>query len=224
METLNKVDIAVKQKATAKKVRAKTSKSRTANAKIKAKASVKRKTRAQKLTMAEKRPYPQLAVKNVPVNVAGEQLSSCNSGEQGFTAEEQRIVSVIELKPKRGVKSMEGLVKQGLPYKTFKTMEGKLRITQNQLADFLSITNTTLSRRRRENRLNTEESDRLVRYARLLALAQEMMEGDQEAASRWLTDPHELLHNESPLEHAVTEVGARDVEDLITRVQFGVYS
>ena len=66
--------------------------------------------------------------------------------------------------------------------------------------------------------------DRLIRYARLLTQAQEMMAGDQAAASRWLNEPHPLLDDESPLEHAMTELGARDVEDLITRVQFGVYS
>jgi putative toxin-antitoxin system antitoxin component (TIGR02293 family) len=205
-----------KPKAAAKKVRAKASKTRAAKA--------KRKTESKNATTDTRRPYTQLAVKHVTVKGTSKRHPASNIEAQAFTTEEQRIVNVIELKPGHGVKSIESLVKQGLPYSTFKTMEGKLHITQNQLADFLSIPNTTLARRRREKRLNTEESDRLIRYARMLTLARDMMEGDEEAANRWLTDRHLLLNDESPLEHAVTEVGARDVEDLITRVQFGVYS
>lgn len=175
------------------------------------------KSKAPATTGGSKRPFPRLAVANATVKATGEALLIGNS-------EEQRIARVMEVGAEPGVTSMGELVRTGLPFSAFKTLEGKLGITQNQLADFLSITNTTLARRRKEKRLNTEESDRLIRYARLLTQAQEMMEGDQAAASRWLNEPHPLLDDESPLEHAVTELGARDVEDLITRVQFGVYS
>ena len=175
------------------------------------------KTRTSATVRGSKRPFPRLAVANATAKAADDALLI-------GTSEEQRIARVMEIGAGPGVTSMGELVRAGLPFSAFKTLEGKLEVTQNQLADFLSITNTTLARRRKEKRLNTEESDRLIRYARLLTQAQEMMAGDQAAASRWLNEPHPLLDDESPLEHAVTELGARDVEDLITRVQFGVYS
>ena len=183
----------------------------------KAKTAVTRKVEEPAITPATRGPFPRLAVTNVTAKVKGEQLVV-------GTAEEQGIARVIEVSPARALRSMGDLIKAGLPFTAFKTMEDKLGLTQTQLADFLSITNTTLARRRKEKRLTTEESDRLIRYARLLTQAQDMMEGDQAAASRWLNEAHPLLDNESPLAHAVTELGARDVEDLITRVQFGVYS
>ena len=44
------------------------------------------------------------------------------------------------------------------------------------------------------------EPDRLVRVARLVAAAYEMMRGDAEAARRWLKERHELIEGESPVE------------------------
>ena len=72
--------------------------------------------------------------------------------------------------------------------------------------------------------LTAEESDRLVRVARLVSLAHEMMLGDDEAARRWLREPLELLEGESPLERASTEVGGREVEEVIGRLRHGTFS
>ena len=72
--------------------------------------------------------------------------------------------------------------------------------------------------------LTTEESDRLVRIARLVGMAHELMGGEGEAARRWLAEGHELLEGESPLERASTEAGGREVEQLIGRLRHGTFS
>ena len=59
---------------------------------------------------------------------------------------------------------------------------------------------------------------------RLVAMAQEMMMGDAEAAKLWLMAPHRLLGNETPLRHASTETGAREVEQIIGQLRHGVFS
>lgn len=92
------------------------------------------------------------------------------------------------------------------------------------LARVMDLSPTTLARRRKAGLLTPEESDRLVRLARLVALAHDMMRGDGDAARRWLGDPHELLEGEPPLERASTEVGGREVEQLIGRLRHGIFS
>ena len=68
------------------------------------------------------------------------------------------------------------------------------------------------------------ESDRLARVARLEAMAGELMNGDGAAARRWLQEPHALFEGTSPLERASTEVGGREVVELIGRLRHGVFS
>jgi putative toxin-antitoxin system antitoxin component (TIGR02293 family) len=51
-----------------------------------------------------------------------------------------------------------------------------------------------------------------------------LFDGDREEARVWLTSPRQTLNEDSPLEFASTEVGAREVEDLIGRLERGVFT
>ena len=58
----------------------------------------------------------------------------------------------------------------------------------------------------------------------LMQLATALMEGNEEEAERWLNRPARSLGGVSPLQHARTEQGVRDVEQLIGRLEHGVFS
>jgi putative toxin-antitoxin system antitoxin component (TIGR02293 family) len=62
-----------------------------------------------------------------------------------------------------------------------------------------------------------------VRFERLLRLATGTLESTENARA-WLTSPQLGLGGAIPLEHSVTELGAREVEDLLGRIEHGVYS
>ena len=64
----------------------------------------------------------------------------------------------------------------------------------------------------------------VYRYTRLAALATDMFHGDGEAARHWLKSPAYAFKGETPLEHAQTEYGAREVENLIGRIRHGIPS
>lgn len=68
------------------------------------------------------------------------------------------------------------------------------------------------------------ETDYELRLAGLFDRAVHLFEGDTAAATVWLRSPAKALGNKVPLELAKTEIGARAVEDLIGRLEFGVYS
>lgn len=116
------------------------------------------------------------------------------------------------------------MVRRGLPFSTLDEVAATVGVGRLALARVIGLSSTTTSRRRKAGRLTAEESDRLVRVARLVAMAHEMMRGDEVAARRWLKDRHELLEGESPLERASTEVGGREVEQLIGRLRHGTFS
>ena len=116
------------------------------------------------------------------------------------------------------------MVRSGLPFSMLDEVAVAAGVGRLALARLLGLPSTTLARRRNAGLLAADESDRLVRVARLVALAHDLMRGDGDAARRWLGDPHELLEGESPLERASTEVGSREVEDLIGRLRHGIFS
>lgn len=115
-------------------------------------------------------------------------------------------------------------IKKGLDFAVIAQLEHELQASQKELAQALSIPITTLARRKKEGCLHADESDRVVRLAQLKDAALALMQGDNSAAISWLRTPLAILAGETPLEHASTELGARDVEDLIGRLRYGVFS
>ena len=116
------------------------------------------------------------------------------------------------------------LVRRGVPFAMLDEVAAAAGVGRLALAEVIGLSRTTLSRRRESRVLKSTESDRLVRVARLVAMAHDLMLGDGADARRWLQEPHELIEGESPLERASTEVGAREVEELIGRLRHGVFS
>ena len=70
--------------------------------------------------------------------------------------------------------------------------------------------------------MQPDESDRLVRLARVFSRAIELYGGDSEGAQAWLMRPNRALGGASPFEMAKTEVGAGEVERLISQIEHGV--
>jgi len=67
------------------------------------------------------------------------------------------------------------------------------------------------------------EQDEL-RSSRIFARAVDLFEGDHDAASEWMLSPLPALGGATPNDAVKTEIGARDVENLIGRIEHGVYS
>jgi len=138
---------------------------------------------------------------------------------------------VIEILGGRGVfkgsahdrKRLIERVRSGLPYSSLETLASRFQIGQRELVAVLDLPLRTLARRKRERRLRADESDRLLRLGRIAALAEEML-GSREKAAAWLHQPNRALGNVAPLRHLDTDLGARDVEDLLIRIAHGVHS
>ncbi len=115
-------------------------------------------------------------------------------------------------------------IELGLKFETFERLSRSTGLSIDKLRPALRLTPRTMSRRRTEKRLSPEESDRLVSISRLLALTFELFEGNEAMAISWFTSSKRLFGGLSPLEMSVTENGSRQVEDLIGRLEHGVFS
>lgn len=114
-------------------------------------------------------------------------------------------------------------IRAGLPMVEFVALQELLGLGAEALAQHLAISRSTLVRRRKSGRLDMQESDRLLRYARLYARAQTVLQDDT-AARDWLKQPARALGFITPLTFAETEAGAREVEALLGRIEHGVFS
>jgi len=112
----------------------------------------------------------------------------------------------------------------GLPFTAFERFRKSLDLSAKDLGGLILITSRTLARRKEKGRLRPDESDRLLRVARIFGRAISLFEGDATAARMWLAKANTALGGASPLEMVTSEVGAREIDGLIGRLEHGVFS
>ena len=114
-------------------------------------------------------------------------------------------------------------VRAGLPFAALAAVGKRYGVPVARLADILAIPSRTLARRKKERRLSGEESDRLVRLARVAAVAEDILE-TRENATKWLRAPNGALGGAAPIDLLGTDLGAEQVETTLVRIDYGVYS
>ncbi|MGB7547091.1 MAG: antitoxin Xre/MbcA/ParS toxin-binding domain-containing protein [Terracidiphilus sp.] len=116
------------------------------------------------------------------------------------------------------------LVREGLPVKALLLLAERLDLKQAEISEKIGIPRRTLTRRLAQHeRLTAAESDRAVRLAQVYSTAAETL-GDEEKAAAWLKTPNRALRGGRPLDQLDTDPGAREVEDVLGRIAYGVYS
>jgi putative toxin-antitoxin system antitoxin component (TIGR02293 family) len=119
--------------------------------------------------------------------------------------------------------ALRARLRKGLPYSALDAVAVRFGLTPAELVVLLALAPRTLARRKAEQRLRANESDRLFRVTRIAALTEEVL-GSAEKARRWLHDPNRALGNRAPLELLDTDLGVREVEDVLSRIAHGVHS
>jgi putative toxin-antitoxin system antitoxin component (TIGR02293 family) len=114
-------------------------------------------------------------------------------------------------------------VKAGLDVRVFIDLARRLGVSEARLAEVAGIAPTTLTRRKRAGALTPDEGEHVLRLAALLDRAVQVFEDEADAAD-WLRAPNLALGGDTPLALADTELGAREVDDLLGRLEHGVYS
>ena len=114
-------------------------------------------------------------------------------------------------------------IQKGLRFSELETLQNSIDLPFEQLAAKLCISRSTLQRRKIAGRLSSDESDKVIRFSRLLTHATSVF-GDLERARAWLKHPQVGLGGAIPLDYASTEAGAREVENLLGRIEYSVYT
>ena len=117
--------------------------------------------------------------------------------------------------------AMVSIVRQGVKSDIYGWLRRTLAVSDSRLSGIIRVSQRTIKRRLRDGRFHPDESERLMRVAKLTERAREVL-GDLESAREWLKAPQFALGGEIPLEYADTEPGAQVVEDVLGRLEHGI--
>jgi len=116
------------------------------------------------------------------------------------------------------------LVREGLPVEALLQLAERLNLRQAEISEKIGIPQRTLTRRlAQHSRLTAVESDRAVRLAQVYSMAADTL-GDDDKAAQWLKAPNRALRGGRPLDQLDTDPGVREVENILGRIAYGVYS
>ena len=113
-------------------------------------------------------------------------------------------------------------IREGLAYRSWDRFIENSGLTKEEANLLVNVASRTLARRKAEGRFHPDESDRLVRAARVFARAVDLFGGNVLSARGWLSRPQPALGGATPLDYAASELGAREVENVIGRLEHGI--
>jgi putative toxin-antitoxin system antitoxin component (TIGR02293 family) len=134
----------------------------------------------------------------------------------------QGPAEVLGLEPSTAVELLAA-IRAGLPFAALEALAAQLDLPSVEIAVLLGIPARTVARRRKTDQLTPQESDRLFRLARSVAQAFKIL-GTLTKARLWLLAPNRALGGEVPLQMLDTDIGARQVEEVLLRLSYGVFS
>lgn len=111
-------------------------------------------------------------------------------------------------------------IRKGLPTGAVDQLIDSGRLSLSEV-DAVVLPRKTLSHRRRIGTLTAEQSDRLMRTARVIAAAEETF-GSKDKAALWLRRPTTALDGDAPIALLDTFEGALQVEALLAAIDHGI--
>lgn len=130
----------------------------------------------------------------------------------------------FEISKSLSVPRLRDAIKSGLPVKKLADFQSASGLTPSEIFSILRLDDRLLAQRKKTRRLTADESERLQRLAGCFGQAVSLFDGDADRARDWFRKPIPALSGLTPLDMTDTEVGAREVESLIGRLEHGVFA
>jgi putative toxin-antitoxin system antitoxin component (TIGR02293 family) len=114
------------------------------------------------------------------------------------------------------------IVEKGLPTGSIALLKEK-GLTFSEVSEIVISPRTLKHRKARGEQLSHEETDRMVRVARIIALAEQVF-GNRDKALTWLRSTDDRINERTPLSMLHTESGGRLVENMLWQIDEGIYA
>lgn len=138
-------------------------------------------------------------------------------------ARAEALARFLKMSPGSSPEELLVAVRKGFPFRAFTAVTRHLGATPQRVTVVLGIPSRTVARRKKSGHFTPQESDRLFRLANVLAQAVETL-GSDVKAQRWMAEPNTALGGAAPLDLLDTDIGARQVEDTLLRIDHGMFS
>ncbi len=123
-----------------------------------------------------------------------------------------------------GTGELDRIIQRGLPKASLQRLYRAIEPGGRSIvwSKFQQMVVSRASWKRREKLLSASESAKTERLARVAVLAIDAWDGNETYAREWLWTPHQELDDKAPILVAMTELGARRVEQVLASISYGL--
>lgn len=125
--------------------------------------------------------------------------------------------------PPRGRKLYEA-IEAGFDFATYQKLATATGVEKKELARITNIKSATLSRRAKDGKFSSDESDRLYRYAEVYNASLRLFENNKIKAFQWMHNPVKALGFVAPSDMLKTSAETEEVLSVIGRLEHGVFN
>lgn len=112
---------------------------------------------------------------------------------------------------------------EGIKYESIRDVAAHFRLSRTDVKNIFGIAERTQFRYEKDNPVvKPAVVDRLGRFNRIFKQAVDLFE-DEAEAWRWLSTPKSVLDNHTPLSFLATDAGAKQVEEILYRAEYGMF-
>jgi putative toxin-antitoxin system antitoxin component (TIGR02293 family) len=115
------------------------------------------------------------------------------------------------------------LSKEGVDKKYLEKIKINSGLDYQKLAKLLAINRATLINKKDEEKFTATQSERIIAFETLYQMGLEVFQ-DKDKLNRWLNEPNRALGGEIPYDIMDNQFGREEVENVLGRIQWGVFS
>ena len=112
----------------------------------------------------------------------------------------------------------------GVSVKAVRHLQQHMRLTNREMSEVLSISESTLTRReQKKGSLTRDESEKAIQLSAVVAKGLEVYENEFDL-HRWLQQENPALGGERPQALLSSALGREQVREILGRIQWGIFS
>ncbi len=113
-------------------------------------------------------------------------------------------------------------IKKRLPMQYFNSICKDIELSKKHLARIIQSSESNLVIRKKEGVFSFSESERLFRIRRVYKKALEVFD-DEKEIKKWFKKPCWLLNDVAPIDYLDTEIGSREIENILQHIKIGTF-
>lgn len=169
---------------------------------------------------------PEAVYQIQPKNKLWVAYTGAEKEQESYVKRAIALLGLSSVKPFNEVENVNDFIhciREGVPRQALDSLLNVTGITTNEITNIIRTSDRTLRRYTAKQKLNAEQSERVIEVAKLYSRGEEVF-GTLDAFKEWMNSTVMALGNKKPKEFLDTSLGIEMLMDELGRIEQGIFA